>query len=182
MQLPRGLSKVIGVGNFQPVLTLWPAPVGPLEYMGIAQALPDAHETTYDFLVNNEGYDLPATRRLLYADYGLVLTSAATAGSDPRTLQTASCGANRVGLAANGFVFLDPSGPNEEYVRVISVDPENQTFDAIVTKDHAAGERIRPTIWPMPVLYEGEDLAFDILAVSSPELGSDLAVVIQTRR
>jgi len=35
---------------------------------------------------------------------------------------------------------------NEEYVRVISVDPENQALDAIVTKDHAAGERIRPTI------------------------------------
>jgi len=33
---------------------------------------------------------------------------------------------------------------------VISVDPENQTFDAIVTKDHAVGERIRPTIWPAP--------------------------------
>ena len=45
----------------------------------------------------------------------------------------------------------------------------NQTFDAIVTQDHAAGERIRPTIWPTPVLHEGDDLAFDILAVGSPE-------------
>jgi hypothetical protein len=152
----------------------------PLEYMGIAQALPDAYKTTHDFLVNNEGLGLPATRRLPYADYGLALISAVTAGPDPQTLQTASYGANRLGLVADGFVFLDPGGANEEYVRVISVDPENQAFDAIVTKDHVAGERIRPTIWPTPVLYEGDDLAFDILAVASPDPGSDLTVVIQT--
>jgi hypothetical protein len=47
-----------------------------IEYLGIAQALPDADKTTYDFLVNNEGFGLPATRRLPYADYGLVLISA----------------------------------------------------------------------------------------------------------
>jgi hypothetical protein len=63
---------------------------------------------------------------------------------------------------------------------VISVDPENQTFDAVVTKSHAACERIRPTIWPSPVLNEGDDLAFEILAVASPDPGSDLTVVIQT--
>jgi hypothetical protein len=152
----------------------------PLEYMGIAQALPDAYKTTYDFLVNNEGLGLPATRRLPYADYGLVLISAVTAGPDPQMLQTASYGANRLGLLAGSFVFLDPGGVNEEYVRVISVDPENQTFQAIVTKDHAVGERIRPTIWPTSVLFEGDDLAFDILAVASPDPGSDLTLVIQT--
>ncbi|HEU0139698.1 MAG TPA: hypothetical protein VFQ79_08310, partial [Bryobacteraceae bacterium] len=152
----------------------------PLEYMGIAQALPDAYKNTYDFLVNNEGYGLPVTRRLPYADYGLVLISAVTAGPEPQTLQTASYGANRLGLEAGGFVFLDPGGANEEYVHVIRVDPENQSFQAIVTKDHAAGERIRPTIWPTPALYEGDDLAFDLLAVASPDPGSDLTVVIQT--
>jgi hypothetical protein len=152
----------------------------PLEYMGIAQALPDAYKTTYDFLVNNEGLGLPATRRLSYADYGLVLISAVTAGPEAQTFQTASYGANRLGLVAGGFVFLDPGGANEEYVRVISVDPDNQTFEAIVTKDHAAGERIRPTIWPTPVLHEGDDLAFDILAVASPDPGADLTLVIQT--
>jgi hypothetical protein len=152
----------------------------PLEYMGIAQALPDAYKTTYDFLVNNEGLGLPATRRLPYADYGLLLISAVTAGPDPQTLQTASYGANRLGLVPGAFVFLDPGGANEEYVRVISVDPENQWFQAIVTKDHTAGERIQPTIWPTPVLNEGDDLAFDILAVASPDPGADLTVVIQT--
>jgi len=65
-------------------------------------------------------------------------------------------------------------------VKVISVDPDTQTFDAIVTKDHADGERIRPTIWPTPTLNEGDDLAFDILSVASPDSGSDLTVVIQT--
>ncbi|NUN00283.1 MAG: hypothetical protein HUU41_04160 [Bryobacteraceae bacterium] len=152
----------------------------PLEYMGIAQALPDAYKNTYDFLVNNEGYGLPATRRLPYADYGPVLVSAVTAGPDPQALLTASYGANRLGLVAGSFVFLDPGGANEEYVRVISADPENQSFQAIVTKDHDASERIRPTIWPTPVLYEGDDLAFDIPAVASPDLGSDLTVVVET--
>jgi hypothetical protein len=106
--------------------------------------------------------------------------SAVTAGPDPQTLQTASYDANRLGLVAGSFVFFDPGGANEEYVRVVSVDPENQSFQAVVTKDHATGERIRPTIWPTPVLYKGDDLAFDILAVASPDAGSDLTVVIQT--
>ena len=75
-----------------------------------------------------------------------MLISGVTAGPDPQTSQAASFGANRLGLLADSFVFLDPGGANEEYVRVISVDPDNQTFDAIVTKNHAAGERIRPTI------------------------------------
>jgi hypothetical protein len=62
----------------------------------------------------------------------------------------------------------------------VHVDPDNQTFDAIITRAHALGERIRPTIWPTAVLNEGDDLAFDILAVESPDSGSDLTVVIQT--
>ena len=148
----------------------------PLEYMGIAQAIP----TTYDFLVQNEGYGLPATRRLPYADYGIVLAQPITGSRSPQTVYTASYGANRLGLEAGKFVFINLAGPNEEYVRVISVDPLNQTFQAVVTRDHAAGERIRPTIWPTPVLHEGDDLAFDILAVASPDPGSDLTVVIQT--
>ena len=60
------------------------------------------------------------------------------------------------------------------------MDPNNQTFDAIVTKNHSDGARIRPCIWPTPILYEGNDLAFDIKAVASPNPGSDLTVVIQT--
>jgi len=135
--------------------------------------------TTCDFLVNNEGYRPPTTRRLPYADYGLVLVSAVPAGPGPQTLQTASSGANQLGQLAGAFVFLDPGGTNEKYVRAIGDDPENPSFQAIVTKDHAVGERIRPTIWPAPVLYEGDDLAFDIL-VASPDPGSDLAVVVQT--
>lgn len=148
--------------------------------MGIAQALPDAYKNTYDFLINNEGYGLPASRRLPYADYGLALAQAVTASPASQTIQTASYGANRLGLAAGQFLFLDPGGANEEYVKVISADPDNQTFDLILTKDHADGERIRPTIWPTPVLYEGDDLAFDILAVASPDSGTDLTIVIQT--
>jgi len=152
----------------------------PLEYMGIAQALPTAYKNTYDFLVNNEGYGLPATRRLPYADYGLILAQAVTGSPTPQTIQTASYGANRLGIDVGKFVFIDLGTANEEYVQVISVDPAAQRFTAIVTKNHAADERLRPTIWPTPVLHEGDDLVFDILGVASPDPGSDLTVVIQT--
>ena len=65
-------------------------------------------------------------------------------------------------------------------MKVISVDRENQTFDAIATKDHADGERVRPAIWPTPIMNQGGDLAFDILVAASPDPGPDLTVVIQT--
>jgi hypothetical protein len=87
----------------------------PLDYMGIAQAQPDAYKNTYDFLVNNEGYGLPASRRLPYADDGLTLAQAVTANPSPQTILTASYGANGLGLAAGQFLFLDPGGANEEY-------------------------------------------------------------------
>jgi hypothetical protein len=63
---------------------------------------------------------------------------------------------------------------------VISVDTVNQTFTVIVTKNHPAGSTIRPSTWPTAVLLEGNDLAFDVMAVASPSAGSDLTVVIQT--
>jgi hypothetical protein len=143
-------------------------------------AIPTPYKNTDDFLVNNEGYGLPVTRRLPYADYGLVLAQAVTGSPTPQTIQTASYGASHLGLEAGKFVHFDLGGPNEEYVQLISVDPDNQTFDAIVPQDHAAGERLRPTVWPTPVLHEGDDLAFDILGVASPDTGSDLTVVVQT--
>jgi hypothetical protein len=152
----------------------------PLEYMGIAQSVPTPYKNTYDFLVNNEGYGLPVTRRLPYSDYGLVLAQAVTGSPTPQTIQTASYGASHLGLEAGKFIHINPGGASEEYVQLTSADPDNQTFDAIVTGNHAIGESIRPTIWPTPVLHEGDDLAFDILAVASPDPGSDLTVVIQT--
>jgi len=151
-----------------------------LEYMGIAQSIPTPYKNTYDFLVQNEGYGLPATRRLPYADYGIVLAQPITGSGSPQTVYTASYGANRLGLEAGKFVLIDLGGASEEYVKVISADAPNQTFQAVVTRDHAAGERIRPTVWPTPILNEGDDLAFDILAVASPDPGSDLTLVLQT--
>jgi len=148
--------------------------------MGITQSLPTAYKNTYDFLVNNEGYGLPATRRLPYADYGIILFQAVTGSPTRQTIQTASYGAKRLGLEVGKFAFIDFGVPNEEYVKVTSVDPDHQTFDAVVTSNHALGARIRPTIWATPILREGDDLAFDLLAVASPDAGSDLTVVIQT--
>jgi hypothetical protein len=152
----------------------------PLEYMGIAQSLPTAYKNTYDFLVNNEGYGLPATRRLPYADYGIVLAQAITGSGTQQTVSTASYGANRLGLEVGRFIHIDLGGANEEYVQVLAVDPDNQTFDAIVTGDHLLGESIRPAIWPTSIMNEGDDMAFDILAVASPDSGADVTVVIQT--
>jgi hypothetical protein len=49
-----------------------------------------------------------------------------------------------------------------------------------MTMSHPAGSSIRPSIWPTAVLLEGNDLAFDIKAVASPNAGSNLTVVVQT--
>jgi hypothetical protein len=152
----------------------------PLEYMGIAQSIPTPHKTTYDWAVLNEGYAKPAARRLPYNDFGIVLRQAVSASPDPQMVGTASYGANRLGFDVGEFVHIDLGGPNEEYVEVLAADPENQTFTAVISKNHELGERVRPTIWPTPVLNEGDDLAFDVLAVASPDPGSDLTVVIQT--
>ena len=148
-----------------------------LEKMGIAQMLPDGAKNTYDFLVD-QGYGKPETRRLPYADYGLVSTQALTGSGTQQTMQTASYDASTTGLEVGRFVFLDLGGASEECVEVLAVDPANQTFDAVVTRDHPVCA-IRPCIWPTPVLMEGNDLAFDIKAVASPDAGSDLTVVIQ---
>lgn len=54
-----------------------------------------------------------------------------------------------------------------------------QTFNAIVTGNHLLGESIRPAIWPTPIMNEDDDLAFDILAVASPDSWAGLTIVIQ---
>jgi hypothetical protein len=103
-----------------------------------------------------------------------------TASPHPQTVRAASYGANRLGLEVGKCVHSNLSQAGEEYVGVLAADPDSQTFMAIFTKDHAAGATVRPTIWPTPVLNEGDHLAFDIRAVVSPDPGSDLTVVIQT--
>jgi hypothetical protein len=152
----------------------------PLELMGIPAHAPDPYTTSYDALVA-EGYGPPSSRRLPYADYGLALAQAVSA--DPANLQTVSTssyGANQLGLQQWTAIHIDPGGPNEEYTYVHSADPVAQTITAIFRRSHSAGERIRPTVWPTPVLSEEDDIAFDVLAVGSPNPGSDLTIVIQT--
>ena len=150
-----------------------------LEAMGIAQNAGTPFTNTWDYLVS-QGYGLPETRRLPYNDYGLVTTSAITGSGSVQTISTASYDASTEALIVGRFVFLDLGGGAEECVEVIAADPENQTFDAIVSKNHPDGTQIRPCIWPTPVLLEGNDLGFDIKDVASPDAGSDLTIVIQT--
>lgn len=87
----------------------------PLEYMGIAQKLPGGFKNTYDFLVENEGYGLPATRRLSYNDFGTVIIDAITAGPGQQTVHTASYGANRLGFDVGEFVHISLGEADEEY-------------------------------------------------------------------
>jgi hypothetical protein len=150
-----------------------------LEKMGIAQNLGTPFKNTWDFLVS-QGYGKPETRRLPYDDYGLITIAAVTGSGVAQAVATASYDGSTSGLAPGDFVFLEFGLANEEHVNVISVDAVNQTFTAIVAQNHPAGSSIRPSIWPTAVLLEGNDLAFDIKAVASPNAGSDLTVVIQT--
>jgi hypothetical protein len=151
----------------------------PLEYMGIDQNLPDGWKNTYDALVD-AGYGKPATRRLPYADYGITITQDVTAGGAPQEVSFGSYGANGLGLDVGEFAHVALWGEDEEYVRIAAVDVGAQTFTAVFTKDHSTGATVRPTIWPTPVINEGDSLAFDILAVASPDAGSDLTIVVQT--
>jgi hypothetical protein len=150
-----------------------------LEYMGIAQMLPDGAKNTYDFVVS-QGYGKPVTRRLPYNEFGIILFEDVVAGPGQQAVQTASYGANRLGFDVGEFVHVNLGQADEEYVEVLAADQDNQTFDAVFTKNHSIGATVRPTIWPTAILNEGDSLAFDILAVASPDPGSDLTVVIQT--
>ncbi len=127
----------------------------------------------------DQGHGLPATRRLPYSDVGTVIVDPITAGPGQQTVHTASYGANRMGFAVGEFVHISLGLADEEYVQVLATDPDNQTVME-VSKDHAIGAAVRPTIWPTPILHEGDSLAFEILAVASPDPGSNLTVVIQT--
>ena len=149
-----------------------------LEKMGIAQMLPDGAKSTYDFLVG-EGYGKPETRRLPYADYGLVSINAVSGSGSVQTISTASYDGTATGLEVGRFIFFDLNGATEECVEILAVDAAAQTFDAVVTSNHPACA-LRPCIWPTPILNEGNVLAFDIKSVASPNPGADLTVVIQT--
>ncbi len=150
-----------------------------LEYMGIAQKFPDGWKNTYDSIVD-DGYGKPATRRLPYNDFGVILFQNVTHGAGTQTVTTASYGANRMSFDVGEFVHVALGAGDEEYVQVLATNPAAQTFDAVFTKDHSTGATVRPTIWPTAILNEGDSLAFDILAVANPDPGTDLTVVIQT--
>ena len=150
-----------------------------LEYMGIAQMLPDGAKNTYDFVVS-QGYGKPVTRRLPYNEFGIILLEDVVAGPGQQSVQTASYGAARLGFDVGEFVHVNLGQTDEEYVQVLAADQANQTFTAVFTKNHSIGATVRPTIWPTAMLNEGDSLAFDILGVASPDPGSDLSVVIQT--
>jgi len=153
--------------------------VGGAGVHGIAQMLPDGAKNTYDFVVS-QGYGKPATRRLPYNEFGIILLEDVVAGPGQQTVQTASYGATRLGFDVGEFVHVNLGQADEEYVQVLAADQDVQTFDAVFTQNHSIGATVRPTIWPTAILNEGDSLAFDILAVASPDPGSDLTVVIQT--
>ena len=151
----------------------------PLEFMGIAQNMGTPFRNTYDDLVA-AGYGKPATRRLPYDDFGIIIPGAITAGGAPQTVSTASFGANRFGITVGDFLHINLGAADEESVLVTAENEALQQFTAVFSKNHAIGSKVRPSIWPTPILDEGDELAFDILGVASPNPGSDLTVVVQT--
>ena len=67
-----------------------------LEYMGIAQKLPDGYKNTYDWLVE-DGYGKPATRRLPYNDFGIIMFQDVVLGAGQQTVR-------------HGIVRREPAG------------------------------------------------------------------------
>ena len=105
-----------------------------LEYMGIAQKFPDGYKNTYDFLLE-DGYGKPATRRLPYNDFGIILVrrtwcrSRARRRSRPH--RTARTGWASMWASSSTSTSAQA---DEEYVQVLAADPDAQTFTAIFTK------------------------------------------------
>ena len=150
-----------------------------LEYMGIAQMLPDGAKNTYDFVVS-QGYGKPVTRRLPYNEFGIILLEDVVAGPGQQTVQTASYGANQAGLRCGRVRPRQPRAGRRGVRPGARRRPGQPDVHAVFTKNHSIGATVRPTIWPTAILNEGDSLAFDILAVANPDPGSDLTVVIQT--
>lgn len=147
----------------------------PIEYMAIWTWVPPL-TTTY------EGKAPPDQRRLPYMDWRNVILDPVTGGGQPRTLTVGwTIQDERAFVLRPGmWIHLGLGTEHEEYVRVTGTDPPNMQFTAIVQRDHPAETYIHPTIWPPPVLHEGDDLSYDIYRVPSPDAGSDLTVVVQT--
>jgi hypothetical protein len=147
----------------------------PLEYMAIWTWDPPL-TSTY------EGKAPPDQRRLPYMDWGNVILDPITGSPDPQTLTVGWTvqDENAFLLRPGIWIHLGLGTPHEEYVRVLSVNPSSMQFTAVVRRDHPAQTFIQPTIWPTPVLMEGDDLSYDIYRVPSPDPGADLTVVIQT--
>ncbi len=121
-----------------------------LEKTGIAQNVGTPFKTSYDHLLAG-GLGPPESRRLPYRDYGLINTLDIVASPDAQVIPTASYDGTTTGLVEFDFVFFDFGGPNEEYVYIQSLDPPNQTFTAVVKKDHPTGTKLSPAVWPTPV-------------------------------
>ena len=154
-----------------------------LEKMGIAQNVGTAYKNTWDFLVA-QGYGKPETRRLPYDDYGL-FTIAGHHGQRhrsrpsrrlPTTPRPAGLEVGRLRLPR-----FRRCG-NEECVEV----PGGRCGEPDLRRHRDQEPSGRRSTDPAlrsgrpPILLEGNDLAFDIKAVASPNPGSDLTVVIQT--
>jgi len=145
---------------------------------GIAQSLPTAFKNTWDFLVGRA----TASRRRAACrttTTGWSPSRRSPAAASPRRGDGFLYGSTS-GLVPGDFVFLEFGLANEEHANVISVDTVNQNLHRHRDYRSSGGIEHPASIWPTAVLLEGNDLAFDIKAVASPDAGSDLTVVIQT--
>ena len=149
-----------------------------LEYMGIAQKLPDGYKNTYDWLVDG-GYGKPATRRLPYNDFGIFIIQDVTLGraSRPstrrRTARTgwasmwASSSTSTSGKQTRSMSRCSPRSECADVRCDLHEEPQHRrdrASDDLADCDPQRGRQPR-------VRYPGG---------RQPDPGSDLTVVIQT--
>ena len=77
-----------------------------------------------------------------------------------------------LGFDVGEFVHINLGDADEEYVQVLAADPGRADVHCGLHQEPFDRRDRRPTIWPTPILNEGDSLAFDILAVASRTRGA----------
>ena len=152
-----------------------------LEYMGIAQKLPDGYKNTYDFAGGRTGTASPPRAACR-------TTTSASSSSRTWCWVRASRRSTRRRTARTGWASMWASSStstsgkaDEEYVQVLAADQDAQTFDAIFTKNHQHRRDRAPDHLADPDPQRGRQPRVRYPRRSpTPDPGSDLTVVIQT--
>ncbi len=136
-----------------------------LEYMGIAQKLPDGSKNTYDFLVARGTASPPRA--------ACRTTTSASSARGSTWRRSGADGRNRVVRRRTGWASMwassstSTSGRPTRSTSRCSPPTRTSRRSRGLHQGPRIGAAVRPTIWPTPILNEGDSLAFDILAVAT---------------